>query len=213
MLAQPIQWEMYTNTGIHYNIKMPSYQYKKSPCGDKTTIRLSYLHKGIFYTFGKIAPFFIKSSPCISYKNPHDGPETLSIIPTTLSIINIHDENVVHSDAEWSNSSALICLKTILSPSDRLLHFFIKQKTVKYSASHQITALNCFTSWKKCSIHILQFKVIEYKLVYFFFPQIPIFCASLINQYIQDPGLVITVPANVLAPLFWLSAGTDWLKS
>ena len=40
--------------GPWFNIKMPSYQYRKSHCGDKTVVRLSYLHTGISYT-GKMA--------------------------------------------------------------------------------------------------------------------------------------------------------------
>ena len=34
------------NLGL-FNIKMPSYQYRKSPCGDKTISRQSYLHNGL----------------------------------------------------------------------------------------------------------------------------------------------------------------------
>ena len=37
-------------TGPWFNIKMTSYQYKKSHCGDKTILRPSYLHNGISYT-------------------------------------------------------------------------------------------------------------------------------------------------------------------
>ena len=33
-----------------FNIKMSSYRYRKSHCGDKTILRPSYLHNGIFYT-------------------------------------------------------------------------------------------------------------------------------------------------------------------
>ena len=36
--------------GGWFNIKMPSYQYRKYYCGDKTILRLSYLHNGISYT-------------------------------------------------------------------------------------------------------------------------------------------------------------------
>ena len=43
--------------GMCDNIKMPSYQYRKSYCGDKTILRSFYLHNGIFYT-GKIAYFY-----------------------------------------------------------------------------------------------------------------------------------------------------------
>ena len=32
-----------------FNIKMSSYQYKKSHCGDKTVVRSSFLHNGICY--------------------------------------------------------------------------------------------------------------------------------------------------------------------
>ena len=36
--------------GGQINIKMTSYQYRKSHCGDKTILRPSYLHNGISYT-------------------------------------------------------------------------------------------------------------------------------------------------------------------
>ena len=37
-----------------FSIKMSSYQYRKSHCGDKTVVRSSYLHNGISYT-GKMS--------------------------------------------------------------------------------------------------------------------------------------------------------------
>ena len=40
-----------------FNIKMPSYRYRKSHCGDKTVVRSSYLHNGISYT-GKMASLY-----------------------------------------------------------------------------------------------------------------------------------------------------------
>ena len=43
--------------GPWFNIKMSSYQYRKSHCGDKTVVRSSYLHNGISYT-GKITCFY-----------------------------------------------------------------------------------------------------------------------------------------------------------
>ena len=36
--------------GPWFNIKMSSYQYRKSHCGNKTVVRSSYLHNGISYT-------------------------------------------------------------------------------------------------------------------------------------------------------------------
>ena len=43
--------------GPWFNIKMLSYQYRKSYCGDKTVVRSSYLPNGIFYT-GKMTSLY-----------------------------------------------------------------------------------------------------------------------------------------------------------
>ena len=43
--------------GPRFNIKMSSYQYRKSHCGDKTVVRSSYLHNGISYT-GKMPSLY-----------------------------------------------------------------------------------------------------------------------------------------------------------
>ena len=43
--------------GPRFNIKIPSYQYRKSHCGDKTILRPSYLHNGISYT-GKMTSLY-----------------------------------------------------------------------------------------------------------------------------------------------------------
>ena len=43
--------------GSWFNIKMSSYQYRKSHCGDKTVVRSSYLHSGISYT-GKMTSLY-----------------------------------------------------------------------------------------------------------------------------------------------------------
>ena len=46
-----------SNPGTRFNIKMTSYQYRKSHCGDKTILRPSYLHNGISYT-GKMTSLY-----------------------------------------------------------------------------------------------------------------------------------------------------------
>ena len=43
--------------GLWFNIKMPSYQYRKSHCGDEMVVRLSYLHNGVSYT-GKMTSLY-----------------------------------------------------------------------------------------------------------------------------------------------------------
>ena len=46
-----------TPSGPWFKIKMSSYRYRKSHCGDKTVVRSSYLHNGISYT-GKMTSFY-----------------------------------------------------------------------------------------------------------------------------------------------------------
>ena len=48
---------MVQSTRPRFNMKMTSYQYRKSHCGDKTTLRPSYLYNGISYT-GKITSLY-----------------------------------------------------------------------------------------------------------------------------------------------------------
>ena len=50
------------------NIKMSSYQYRKSNCGDKTILRPSYLHNGISYT-GKMTSLYWIRAQGISGRN------------------------------------------------------------------------------------------------------------------------------------------------
>ena len=45
--------------GPWFNIKMPSYQYRKSHCEDKTILRPSYLHNGISYTGKTTSAYWI----------------------------------------------------------------------------------------------------------------------------------------------------------
>ena len=49
--------EFSKHSGPWFNIKMLSYQYRKSHCGDKTVVRLSYLYNGISYT-GKMSSLY-----------------------------------------------------------------------------------------------------------------------------------------------------------
>ena len=47
-----------TSPGCWFNIKMVSYQYRKSHCRGKTVIRSTYLHHGISYT-GKMTSLYM----------------------------------------------------------------------------------------------------------------------------------------------------------
>ena len=56
-------------------IKMPSYQYRKSHCGDKKILRPSYLHNGISYTGKTTSLYWI-------------GVQNISISHVMVSIIS-----------------------------------------------------------------------------------------------------------------------------
>ena len=55
-----------TNPGRWFNIKMPSYQYRKSHCAYKTIIRSSYLYNGNSST-GKVASLYWSNPQVASY--------------------------------------------------------------------------------------------------------------------------------------------------
>ena len=46
-------------SGSWFNIKMSSDEYRKSHCGDKTVVRLSYFHNGISYAGKKTSLYWI----------------------------------------------------------------------------------------------------------------------------------------------------------
>ena len=46
-----------SRSGPWFNKKIPSWQYRKSHCGDKTVVRPSYVHNGITYT-GSMASLY-----------------------------------------------------------------------------------------------------------------------------------------------------------
>ena len=55
-------------TGGWFNIKMPSYQYRKSHCDEKTVARSSFLHNGISYT-DKVTFYNESGHKCCSQEN------------------------------------------------------------------------------------------------------------------------------------------------
>ena len=53
--------EVTSCSGPWFNIKMSSYQYRKSHCGDKTVVRSSYLYNGISYTSKMSSLYWIRA--------------------------------------------------------------------------------------------------------------------------------------------------------
>ena len=65
--------------GPWFSIKMTSYQYRKSHCGDKTILRPCYLHNGICYT-GKMSSLYWTSPQCIQFQRDINWVETFRLI-------------------------------------------------------------------------------------------------------------------------------------
>ena len=57
------QWLHHSCPGPWFNIKMTSYQYRKSHCGDKTISQPSHLHYGISYTGKTTSLYWIRAHP------------------------------------------------------------------------------------------------------------------------------------------------------
>ena len=78
--------------GPWFNIKMSSYQYRKSHCGDKMILWPSYLHNGISYT-GKTASLY------------WIGAQDLAILdtPKPISFWFIYIETHSQDNKQWGN--------------------------------------------------------------------------------------------------------------
>ena len=63
-------WEL---QGPWFNIKMSSYQYRNSHCGDKTILRPSYLHNGISYTDKMTSLYWIRAQGSICFSRYGDS--------------------------------------------------------------------------------------------------------------------------------------------
>ena len=82
----------YVKIRVWFNMKMSSYQYRKSHCGDKTIFRPSYPHNGILYT-GKMASLY-----CIGAQSSIKYAYVRCIMRIALYIyIYLDDQN------QWQN--------------------------------------------------------------------------------------------------------------
>ena len=86
--------------GPRFNIKMTTYQYRKSHCGDKTILRPSYLHNGISYTGKTTSLYWIRAQWVKAYLPVLRGI-VMGATPT---------KRVVHNWCLYDCSTSLISL-------------------------------------------------------------------------------------------------------
>ena len=84
--------------GPWFNIKMPSYQYRISHCGDKTIWWPSYLHNGISYT-GKMTHLYIEPTSWLLLLG--EGPWKGGPRRQVLLILNKTNTTTTRLTSEW----------------------------------------------------------------------------------------------------------------
>ena len=121
-----------------FNIKMSSYQYRKSHCGDKTVVRSSYLHNGISYT-GKISFYWIgPPGVCLAPDHPHQPwwsctvmmpqhtahtpPYTADIAVLSVLPVLVRGAHVLVETTWYAKSECLLVHLTNNNPSIVFVH-------------------------------------------------------------------------------------------
>ena len=97
--------------GPRFNIKMSSYQYRKSHCVDKTVIRSSYLHNGISYTGKTTSLYWIRALAALRLQSQcfssHDIGILLELLKPWIIKIYIISRNKCIYDKFWGSVSLI----------------------------------------------------------------------------------------------------------
>ena len=109
--------------GPRFNIKMLSYQYRKSHCGDKTVERSSYLHNGISYT-GKLTSLYWFSPQKGSYCKVFEWHLCLhAVLSIYTNVVNCPSLfKCIHDHTPFLTLNMLNCLKNY----QRFVHILIR---------------------------------------------------------------------------------------
>ena len=75
--------------GSWFNIKMPSYQYRKYHCGDKTILRPSYLHNEISYTGKTASLYWVRAQVLYMTYHNWDHMRIIEFQNTSISLLTI----------------------------------------------------------------------------------------------------------------------------
>ena len=101
--------------GPRFNIKISSYQYRKSHCGDNTVVRSSYLHNGISYTGKMSSLYWVRALALRCFVTGAIAPVAIPMnlhiivwyITTTNRMSIFTDMYSIWEIPEWSNSTTL----------------------------------------------------------------------------------------------------------
>ena len=85
--------------GPWFNIKMSSYQYRKSHCGDKTVVRSSYLHNGSSYTGKTTSLYWIRAQDA-NFKMSNVSPD-IKMSSYHYSKSHCGDKTILRPSPQW----------------------------------------------------------------------------------------------------------------
>ena len=136
LLCTSVTW---MGSGPWFNIKMPSYHYGKSHCGDKTILRPSYLHNGISYTGKMTSLYWIRDQMPVAC---HPKPPGL---PGILAPWFVEVDRTSLSDDQWGPAPIIGWYNDVHSSHDCVFHS-------KPSHSHWSEALHMSQHWNPCAL-------------------------------------------------------------
>ena len=126
-------------SGPWFNIKMSSYQYRKSHCGDKMILRPSYLHNGISYNGKMPSLYWIRALVNQELTRPRViciGSWVNSTEPQQWEV-NIGSGNGMVPDITWTNVDPNLCCHIAsLGHNDLNSKFFCQWKSSKELGDH-----------------------------------------------------------------------------
>ena len=123
-LTWPVILTGLAGSGPRFNIKILSYQYRKSHYGDKTIVRSSYLHNGISYTGKMTSLYWIRAPGLWGFLNLNiksfQGSEMIKVINILMVIQRIQQ---IKGKPEWCTLKGLI-----LFPGVYIFYQFMPQR-------------------------------------------------------------------------------------
>ena len=116
------------HSGPWFNIKMSSYPYRKSHCGDNTVVRSSYLHNGISY-IGKMTLLYwirplLLTWGCHLLKIFHFWKKTGLKLCSSLTIIKSQSQHSITLFCHFNhvNITGLLCKIQPVKANVNLIH-------------------------------------------------------------------------------------------
>ena len=125
--------------GPRFNIKMTSYQYRKSHCGDKTILRPSYLQNGISYTGKTTSLYWIRALVIVIMADITGSSFFLISLITAMKSIHKHFGKVVYCELIVCNFALLLSLSTRFS-----FKGIIKRYSMNYPLKRTVYGIHQF---------------------------------------------------------------------